>query len=136
MQSGNCKLVKMEDFNLEWIQQKSKTYLQLLFIDDDYVFHKNFVIRTNMRGGSINSKGLLRDMIVVINAIYILLSQHGRDFIYQDAFIIIDCLSGMQGVGAQMRPPEEELEVGLPLEEEEEEEFLFIFMKENMNYLE
>lgn len=44
----------------------------------------------NMRSGSINTKSLLRDLIVIIKAINILFSQHGRDVIHQDAFIIMD----------------------------------------------
>ncbi|XP_021625103.1 probable disease resistance protein At1g15890 [Manihot esculenta] len=57
MQLGDCKLVETEHFNLEWIHQKSKICLQLLFIDDDCVFHRNSVIHLSTRDGSVNLKG-------------------------------------------------------------------------------
>lgn len=100
----------------------------MLFVDDDCVFHRNSVIHTKMQGESINLKGLLRDLIVIIKVIYILLNQHGRNVIYQDAFILMGRLQWDDSSRNANRVAEEELEVGFTLDEEEEEkEFLFIF---------
>lgn len=71
--------------------------------------------------------------------VYILLGQHGKDVIYQDAFIVIDRPQRDNGSRSANGVIEEEQEVELPLEKEEEEEvFLFISMEEktNRNYLE
>lgn len=67
------KLVKIEDLQVEWVNEKSKTGLWLLLIHYNCIFSRNIVIGSNILVRSVDSENILGDMIGIIQMLYVFL---------------------------------------------------------------
>lgn len=56
--------MKPKDLTVEWANRKPKTYLQLFFVHYDHIFNGYLIVDANVWIRSINSKSLLRDLVV------------------------------------------------------------------------
>lgn len=105
----------------------------MFFVCHDGILNKDLIVHANVWVWSINPENLSRDLVIVMQAVYVLLvSTDGMSFTRRLLSLWI-ALNRMIEVEARMEPSEEELEVKLPLEEvdeEEEKEVLFTFKKE------
>lgn len=68
---GDGKLVETEDLRVEWVSGKSKACLQLLLIHYNRIFSRNMLISLNIFMRSLHSKNVSRDMISIIQMLYV-----------------------------------------------------------------
>lgn len=135
MKLGNRKLV-----HKKWVHEKLKTHLQLLLKNNDSIFSKNQVIHADAWRRSKDTESLPRNLIGIIETVYIKLQEDGWGLTKQVIFISRSLSQRNKGGqcsdwaikgGTRGRNPARGRN---PLEEEEV--FLFILKerKKNRNY--
>lgn len=128
MQLGDWKFVKLEDLNKKWVYGEPKTYLQVLFINNDSILYGDLVICVNAWGGSKNAEGFRRNLVLIVKVTTSCSFRMKGMSLIRLPLLSWAALRGTIGVKARMGLLEEELEA--KLSPKEDEVFLFI-LKEN-----